>query len=85
MTTQPTLLTTPLPHQTGEGPGSRSEWRKVLATAPRSTDSVGRPTIQVCTASDGRGIFATVAYAEAASKSYSALRAERQAHQARGQ
>jgi hypothetical protein len=85
MTTQPALLTTPLPHQTGEGPGSRSEWRKVLATAPRSTDSVGREIIQVCTASDGRGIFATVDCAEAASKSFSALRADRQTTKARGQ
>ena len=81
MTTQPA----PLPHQTGEGPSSRAEWQRLLATAPRSTDSVGRPTIQVCTASDGRGIFATVDYAEAASKSFSALRADRKTTKARGQ
>ena len=79
MTTQSALLTTPLPHQTGEGPGSRSEWRKVLATAPRSTDSVGREIIQVCTAKSGRAIWATTAYAEAQTKR------KDQATKARGQ
>jgi hypothetical protein len=52
-----------LPHRTAEGPQDRTDWRLLLETAPRGTDSVGRPTIQVCTASDGRGIFATVEYA----------------------
>ncbi len=55
--------TTILPHETTEGPQDRAAWQQLLATAPRSTDSVGRPTIQVCTASDGRAIYATVEYA----------------------
>ncbi len=79
MTTQPALLTTPLPHQTGEGPGSRSEWRQVLATAPRSTDNVGREIIQVCTARSGRAIWATTAYAEAQ------IKRKHQTTKARGQ
>ena len=49
-------------HQ-AEGPQDRAAWQQLLATAPRSTDSVGRATIQVCTASDERAIFATVHYA----------------------
>ena len=57
------MNTTILPYQTAEGPQDRAAWQQLLATAPRSTDSVGRATIQVCTASDGRGIFATVDYA----------------------
>ena len=57
------MSTTILPHQTAEGPQDRAAWEQLLATAPRSTDSVGRATIQVCTASDGRAIFATVEYA----------------------
>ena len=57
------MNTTILPHQTAEGPQDRAAWQQLLATAPRGTDSVGRATIQVCTASDGRGIFATVDYA----------------------
>jgi hypothetical protein len=52
-----------LPHQTAKGPQNPGAWKKLLATAPRGTDSAGRPTIQVCTASGGRGIFATVEYA----------------------
>lgn len=52
-----------LPHETPEGPQNKAEWEKLLLTAPRSTDSVGRPTIQVCTAADGCGIFSTVEYA----------------------
>ena len=52
-----------LPHETAEGPQDRAAWQQLLATAPRGTDSVGRATIQVCTASDGRRIFATVDYA----------------------
>jgi hypothetical protein len=81
VTTQPA----PLPHQTSDGPRSIAEWRRLLATAPRGTDSKGRQTIQVCTASDGRGVFATVAYAKAMSNSYSVLRAEGQATKARAQ
>ena len=57
------MSATTLPHLTAEGPQDRADWQQLLATAPRSTDSVGRATIQVCTASDGRGIFATVDYA----------------------
>ena len=57
------MTTNILPHQTAEGPQDRAAWEQLLATAPRSTDSVGRATIQVCTASDGRAIFATVEYA----------------------
>jgi hypothetical protein len=49
------MSTTILPHETAEGPQDRVTWQQLLATAPRSTDSVGRATIQVCTASDGRG------------------------------
>ncbi|TCZ63605.1 hypothetical protein [Roseicella aquatilis] len=55
--------TTTLPHETAAGPQDRASWQQLLATAPRSTDSVGRATIQVCTASDGRAIYATVEYA----------------------
>jgi hypothetical protein len=61
--TETAMSTTILPHETAEGPQDRAAWQQLLATAPRSTDSVGRATIQVCTASDGRGIFATVDYA----------------------
>ena len=57
------MTTTILPHRTAEGPQDRAAWQQLLATAPRSADSVGRATIQVCTASDGRRIFATVDYA----------------------
>ncbi|SFL05693.1 hypothetical protein [Falsiroseomonas stagni] len=57
------MSTTILPHLTAEGPQDSAAWQQLLATAPRSKDSVGRATIQVCTASDGRGIFATVDYA----------------------
>jgi hypothetical protein len=57
------MATTILPHETAQGPRNKAEWKKLLQTAPRDTDSVGRPTIQVCTASDGRGIFSTVEYA----------------------
>ena len=57
------MSTTTLPHQSAEGPQDRAAWCQLLATTPRSTDSVGRETIQVCTASDGRAIFATVEYA----------------------
>jgi hypothetical protein len=57
------MINTILPHQTSEGPKNRAAWKQLLATAPRGTDSAGRTTIQVCTASDGRGIFATVEYA----------------------
>jgi len=57
------MSTTILPHLTAEGPQGRAAWQQLLATAPRSTDSVGRATIQVCTASDGRGVYATVDYA----------------------
>jgi hypothetical protein len=52
-----------LPHQTPHGPLSTADWTMLLATAPRGADSVGRPTIQVCTAADGRAIWATVEYA----------------------
>jgi len=52
-----------LPHLTAEGPQDAAGWQLLLDTAPRGTDSVGRATIQVCTADDGRGIFATVEYA----------------------
>ena len=44
------MTTTILPHQTAEGPQDRAAWQQLLATAPRGTDSVGRATIQVCTA-----------------------------------
>ena len=57
------MTTTILPHNTAEGPQDRAAWQQLLATAPRSKDSVGRAAIQVCTASDGRGIYATVEYA----------------------
>ncbi len=57
------MTITTLPHETAEGPQDRAAWQQLLATAPRSTDSVGGATIQVCTASDGRGIYATVDYA----------------------
>jgi hypothetical protein len=57
------MSTTSLPYQTAEGPQDRAGWQQLLVTAPRSTDSVGRATIQVCAASDGRGIFATLDYA----------------------
>jgi len=56
------MTTTILPHSTAEGPQDRAAWRQLLTTAPRSTDSAGRATIQVCTANDGRAIFATVEY-----------------------
>lgn len=59
------MATTILPHETAYGPLNKAEWKKLLQTAPRNMDSVGRPTIQVCTASDGRGIFSTVEYAMA--------------------
>lgn len=52
-----------LPHETSEGPADVRDWQLLLETAPRGTDSVGRPTIQVCTADDGHAIFATVEYA----------------------
>ena len=39
------MTTSILPHQTAEGPQDRAAWRQLLATAPRSTDSVGRATI----------------------------------------
>jgi hypothetical protein len=58
-----TTMTQPLPHQTPHGPLSTAGWTTLLATAPRGADSVGRPTIQVCTAADGRAIWATVDYA----------------------
>ncbi len=57
------MTTTSLPHQTAEGPQDRAAWQQLLTIAPRSTDSVGRATIQMCTASDGRAIFAKVEYA----------------------
>jgi hypothetical protein len=52
-----------LPHQTPHGPLSTADWTTLLATAPRDADGIGRPTIQVCTAADGRAIWATVEYA----------------------
>jgi len=58
-----TMMTQALPHQTPTGPTSQADWTTLLATAPRGADSIGRPTIQVCTASDGRAIWATVEYA----------------------
>ena len=39
------MSTTTLPHETAEGPQDRAAWQQLLATAPRSTDSVGRATI----------------------------------------
>ena len=57
--------TTILPHETAEDPQDPAAWQLLLATAPRSIDRVGRATIQVCSASDGCGIYATVDYAMA--------------------
>ena len=59
-------MTTPttLPHETGNGPSTRGEWRQLLATAPRCHDTIhGRELIQVCASDQGRGVFATVDYA----------------------
>jgi hypothetical protein len=38
------MTITTLSHETAEGPQDRAAWRQLLATAPRSTDSVGRAT-----------------------------------------
>jgi hypothetical protein len=52
-------------HLTATGPLTRNGWRALVRakTTPRSTDSVGRPTIQ-CAQTEGYGpIFCTVEYA----------------------
>ena len=43
--TETTMTTTALTHETAEGSQDRAAWQQLLATALRSTDSVGRAMI----------------------------------------